>query len=89
MSKAEEIRGRLEELTSFIEEAQSELADGKVINLSHLDDEVSELCEKTLRLPPQEAQQVQPVMGTMISRLEELSVALQDFQKNLKNKEDQ
>ena len=87
MSNAEQIKSRLEELTSFIEEAQSELADGKVVNLSHLDNEVEELCQQTLSLAPQEAQQVQPVMATMISRLEELSVALQDFQKNLKNNE--
>ena len=85
MSKATEIINKLEALTLFIEEAQLKLQQGEVISLSHLDGEVAQLCNGALGLPPQEAVQVQPIMGDMISKLETLSLSLQDFQNNLKN----
>jgi hypothetical protein len=86
MSKTNEIINKLETLTNFIEEAQIKLQQGEIINLSHLDGEVAELCNEILQLPPQDATQVQPIMGNMISKLEELGLALKDFQSNLKNK---
>ena len=86
MSKADEIMTKLQDLTHFIEDAQNKLRDGEVLNLSHLDAEVAQLCEETLTLPPQDALKIQPIMGTIISKLEELGVALKDFQTNLQNK---
>ncbi|HPD82386.1 MAG: hypothetical protein R3D88_02295 [Alphaproteobacteria bacterium] len=86
MSKADAIVTKLEDLTRFIEEAQDKLREGEVLNLSHLDEEVARLCEETLTLPPQDAARVQPIMGTMISKLEELGMALKDFQTNLQNR---
>lgn len=86
MSKVDDIKQKLDAMTAFIEEALEKLQKGEVLNLAHLDQEVSVLCEETLSLPPQEAQKIQPVMAHMISRLEELGVALKDFQNNLKEK---
>lgn len=86
MGKPDQIVTKLEELTRYIENAQVKLQEGEVINLSHLDGEVAQLCEETLQLLPEEATRVQPVMSNMISRLEELGLALKDFQSNLKNK---
>ena len=85
MSSAEQIKQQLEEITSFIEEAQKKLQEGEVINLSHLDHDVEKLCQATLQLPPNDAVTVQPIMGSMISKLEELGLALKDFQTNLKD----
>lgn len=85
MSKSDEIIKKLNDITAFIEGAQQKLSEGEVINLTHLDGEVETLCQETLTLAPQEAAQVQPVMGNMISKLEELGLALKDFQSNLKN----
>ncbi|HPF77827.1 MAG TPA: hypothetical protein PLF01_00925 [Alphaproteobacteria bacterium] len=84
MSKADLIVQRLQELTSFIEDAQTKLQSGEVLSLSHLDDEVGQLCDQALNLPPQDAVKVQPVMANMISKLETLSIALKDFQSGLK-----
>jgi hypothetical protein len=85
MSKSEEIIAKLNGLTQFIEEALTKLQNGEVVDLSHLDAKVAQLCEETLKLPPEEAVKVQPVMGDMISKLETLGLALQDFQKSLKD----
>ncbi len=84
MSKANDIKQKLEQIILFIEEAQKKLQEGEVINLSHLDGEVEALCQQTLQLPPSDAIEVQPIMGNMITKLEELGVALKDFQSNLK-----
>lgn len=86
MSDVEQIAARLQELSSFIEDAQTKLNKGEVVNLSHLDGEVEQICEQALKLKPELALKVQPIMATMISRLEELGLALKDFQSNLKPK---
>ena len=86
MTKADEIVNRLKELTTFIEDAQERLKKGEILNLSHLDGDVAELCEQTLQLSPVDAGRVQPIMGSMITKLEELGLALKDFQSHLKNK---
>ena len=86
MSDADQISQRLQKLASFIEESQAKLQQGEVVNLSHLDDEVGELCDQALKLKPEDAVKIQPIMADMISKLEELGVALQDFQANMKAK---
>lgn len=85
MTDTNSIISRLGELTDFITEALARLEDGEVLNLSHLDNEVEALCEKAMELPPAEATKVQEPMSQMISKLEELGVALKDFQSNLKD----
>lgn len=85
MTQANEIKTKLEEMTQFIAEAHAKLQKGEVVNLAHLDAEIATLCEQTLTLPTTEAQKIQPIMGNMISHLEELGVALQDFQTQLKD----
>ncbi len=85
MSKSEDIITKLSELTQFIENALDRLQNEDVVDLSHLDGEVAGLCEETLTLPPEEAVKVQPVMGEMITKLERLGMALQDFQNSLKD----
>lgn len=84
MSNADQITSKLENLTHFIEDAKTKLQGGEVVHLSHLDGEVEQLCQQTLKLPPAEAMRVQPIMGNMISKLEELGLALKDFQTSLK-----
>lgn len=86
MSKSDDIITKLNALTQFIEDAQNTLQKGEVIDLSHLDAEVAQLCDETLKLPPAEAVAVQPIMGNMITKLEALGVALKDFQSTLKEK---
>lgn len=85
MNNAEQISARLQELTSTIEQAQQKLGQGEFVDLSHLDHEVGQLCDQVIRLKAEEAAKVQPVMGTMISKLEEFGMALKAFQNNLKS----
>ncbi len=84
MSNPTQITNRLQELSTFIEKARDKLQTGEVVDLAHLDDEVSQLCAATLGLKAEDAIQVQPVMADMISKLEEMGIALKDFQNNFK-----
>jgi len=88
MTTATTIKNRLIELTNFIDDARTRLESGEVINLSHLDEEVDTLCNEAMSLPPTEAAQVQEPMSQMISKLEQLGVALKDFQTHLKTEYD-
>lgn len=84
MRNKDQIITELERLSAFIDEAQSKLEDGEVLNLAHLDDEVETICQEIVRLPPADAQSTQPAMAEMIGKLEVLGIALQEFQKKLK-----
>ncbi len=88
MTNATTIKNKLGELTDFITEATTRLEDGEVINLSHLDDEVDTICNAAMSLPPAEAAKVQEPMSVMISKLEQLGLALKDFQSHLKTEYD-
>lgn len=86
MNNVDHIIKRLNELNLFIDKAQEKLHKGEIINLSHLDQEVGALCEQTLRLKPVDAVKAQPIMAEMISKLENLSISLKEFQDGLKAK---
>lgn len=86
MSNVEDIKERLQSLTNFVAEAQDRIDAGEMVNLSRLDDEVATLCDETLALPPEQAAEVQPVMGEMISKLEILSNSLREYKDNMNKK---
>ena len=81
MSEAEDIKNRMEQLTQFIIEVNEKIKGGDMVDLTGLDDEVASLCDRSVALPPQLAIQMQPLMSEMIAKLEDLSVTLEDFQK--------
>lgn len=81
----EDIKTRMQELTSFVIDANNSINGGQMVDLQGLDDEVASLCDRTLALPPQRAAEVQPLMAEMISQLEELGRSLEIFQENLRD----
>lgn len=83
MSDKEDIKSRMQELSAFIDEANTQVSGGQMVDLQGLDDEVASLCERTLALPPQDAVEVQPLMADMITKLEDLGRSLQIFQDKL------
>jgi hypothetical protein len=81
---AEDIQRRMTELTDFINETDQQVRDGHLSDLTGLDEEVASLCDRALALPPAQAVTIQPLMAKMISSLESLAKALEEFQNNLK-----
>lgn len=84
--KTDDIITRLNALSGVIDAAQEKLQNQQVVNLSHLDAEVEQVCQEALSLPPPEAQKVQPAMAKMIEKLEVLGQSLKDFQTDLQNR---
>ncbi len=79
MSDKDQIMARLTELTNFISECTEKVEGGEMVDLKGLDDEIAGLCERTVALPPEDAQAVQPTMADMIARLEKLGQALKNY----------
>ena len=75
----DQIVKRLENIVTTINQAQDNVAAGIVQDLSFMDKEVAQVCEDIVKLPPEDAAQVQPIMADMISRLEGLAQSLQSF----------
>ncbi len=84
MKNKQEIINELKRLTALIEQTHTKLGDGTVEGLSHLESDVEVLCRHIIALPTLEAQSVQPMMADMITKLETLGIALQEFQTRLK-----
>lgn len=84
MKNKQDIVKELTRLTAFIETTHTKLGDGKVESLSDLDSAVEALCCDIIALPAVEAKSVQPMMADMITKLEALGIALQEFQTKLK-----
>lgn len=78
MTKDQVIK-RLEEITETINKAQADVSAGIVQDLSFMDEEVASICGDILKLKPEDAAAVQPIMADMISRLEGLAQSLQSF----------
>ncbi len=84
MANPDQIITRMNELTIFIKSAQEKLNDGKLIDLSHLDNEVGLLCDQTLNMQREDAIKIQPAMAEMITTLEQLGIQLKEFQNTFK-----
>lgn len=77
----DQIEQRKRDITVFIEQSVQQVREGRMVTLHHLDDEVASLCDAAVTLPPVDAKHVQPLMAEMIGKLEQLSAALQDYQR--------
>ncbi len=75
----DQITAKLEEIIQTVNAAQADVSAGIVKNLSHMDKDVAKICEEIVKLPQEEAAQVQPIMADMITRLEALAQSLQNF----------
>ncbi len=84
----QDIKTRMQELTSFVIQANNTINAGQMVDLQGLDDEVASLCDRTLALPPEQAAQIQPLMAEMISNLEELGRTLEMYQEKLRDQND-
>lgn len=80
----EQITQRLEDIIVTINEAQDDVSAGIVHDLSFMDKDVADICGKILKLKPEDAAAVQPIMADMISRLEGLAQSLQRFKEQFK-----
>lgn len=79
----DQIIARLNQTIDTIIQAQNDVAAGKVKDLSFMDKDVAVICNDIMKLNPDEAAQIQPIMADMITRLEQLASDLQAYKDNL------
>ncbi len=80
MTKIDTVRTAIHTITDVIVRAKDTVQGGTMVDLSGLDARVAKVCDDTLKLPPVEAVELQPLMAEMIGHLEDLSAALHDYQ---------
>ena len=80
MNGSDGIKQELDRVSKVINEADTQIRQGTMIDLAGLDTDISNLCDRVLTLPPPEAASIKPVLQTMIERLDSLQAALQEFQ---------
>lgn len=78
---SENLRKRFEDLIAYIIKANEDVLDGRIRRLNDLDQNIEKLCQDTLATEAIIAKQMQPLMGEMISRLDELASNLKEFKK--------
>ena len=71
------------ELTSFVEEALEKVKNDEMPDLSNLDERVSSLCGDIETADEDTKARIQPMMATMIGRLDELAQALTAYQQKV------
>lgn len=71
--KTQALNARFEALIVFLDETNAKTIEGKSIDLKDLDKTVSALCFDTENAPPEVAKNVQPLMASMITKLDELA----------------
>lgn len=76
MSDIEKLQARFTHLINFIEQATTETADGSDADLSDLEGQVTQLCTEVKESEPDVAKNMQPLMASLISKLDELEQAL-------------
>lgn len=81
----DQLRDKMENLSSFIRDAEGKVLSGKMVDMSSLDKDVAVICNKVIGLPPAKAMELQPLMADMIGSLERLSIALKDYKDNLRS----
>lgn len=75
----DDLRTRMQKLGEFIADAEDTIRGGKMVDMSGLDRDVTEICQLAATLPPAHAITIQPDMADLIGRVERLSMALRDY----------
>lgn len=73
----------LRNLIAFVEESLGKVQGGEMPDLGDLDGKVSTLCQNIETAENEIAQQLQPLMGEMIGKLDELAQALSEYQSKM------
>ncbi|NCO02803.1 MAG: hypothetical protein GW903_01265 [Alphaproteobacteria bacterium] len=79
----DQIIARLMQTIDTINQAQNDVAAGIIKDLSFMDKDVAIICSDIMKLNPDEAAQVQPIMADMITKLEQLASSLQTYKDKL------
>ncbi len=78
-----DIRTKMEELKTYIQDADIAVRGGKMVDLGGLDKRVSQICLQATSQPKAKALEIQPLMAELIGELERLTLSLKDYRDGL------
>lgn len=79
MSNVDNLKERFETLIAFIVDSKTQVETDTIPELSDLDATVKALCTDVKKAEMETAQALQPVMGDMITHLDDLAEALRAY----------
>ncbi len=77
---SDELKRRFEDLITYIDKANEDISNGQARKLSALDKTVTALCRDMEDAEKSVANDMQPIMAELISKLDELERNLTEFQ---------
>ncbi len=83
LSTAEDLKTDLQGLGSIVIAARSFVADGKVVDLVPLEQEIKRICDSITALPVDQNAPLRPVMVALIDDLEKLAAEIRDTHSEL------
>ncbi len=83
LSTAEDLTTDLRGLGSIVTAARSFVADGKVVDLVPLEQEIKRICESITALPADQTVPLRPVMVALIDDLDKLAAEIRDTHSEL------
>lgn len=83
LSTAEELKSDLQGLGSIVTAARGYVADGKVVDLVPLEQEIKRICDAITALPEDQNAPLRPVMVALIDDLEKLAAEIRDTHSEL------
>lgn len=83
MNSLPALETRLNAMLDTIDDARMNAAQGRVHDLTAMKNEADRVCAEILKLPPAEARSLQPLIGDLITRLDELEQTLDSFKQQV------
>jgi len=86
MADKAELQERIETMIDFVVEAEQKAQNDEIADLKTLDGDITDLCNDVTSAEPETAKELQPVMATLISRLDDLATGLKECKKRQEEK---
>jgi hypothetical protein len=74
-----DFRTELDDMTALVIQAERKVHEGIITNVGSLESDVATLCTRITQGNPVEARELQPAMADLITHLDALAAALNDF----------
>jgi len=79
----ESLTERLDGVLTYIRDADARISQGEALELTSLDDNVSEICEGIAALEAEDAKEMEPLMAQLIDGLDKLTVTIKEQQDSM------
>lgn len=76
--KTNELRDKLKTIIDYVRECEARTARGEILDMSSLDQTVSDICAEIVDLPRSESRDLEPSMQSLVKALDSLAVTMRE-----------